>query len=53
MLTDEESSKVIFELDVIKPIVMCLNSDQNLTVKYALGSTLNITLMNQLKIGGS
>jgi hypothetical protein len=46
MLTDEVSCITIIELEVIPAILHCLNSDHNQSVKFALGATLNLTLMN-------
>lgn len=46
MLTDEVSCLTIMELDVMPAIVVCLNSKNSQSVKFALGATLNLTLMN-------
>lgn len=47
MLTDEVSSSTIMELEAIPAIILCLNSEYNPSVKFALGASLNLTLMNQ------
>ena len=46
MLTDELSSYTTIELNVIEAIVVCLNSDQQASVRFALSASLNLTLLN-------